>query len=63
MQRMSDSDLWRRCRNFVEEQSAGEWDDKTIADDADKLLEFVMLEVRSAIHSVTERLPEAQKTL
>ena len=60
---MSDSDLWRRCRDFVEEQSAGEWDDKTIADDADKLMEFVMREVRFAVGSITVELPEMQKTL
>lgn len=38
--------LWNRCRDFVEEQSAGEWDDKTIADDADKLMEFVLRETQ-----------------
>jgi len=35
------SGLWHRCRNFVDEQSCGEWDDKTIADDADLLMNFV----------------------
>lgn len=37
--------LWCRCRDFVEEQSCGEWDDKTIADDADKLMEFIYREI------------------
>ena len=32
--------LWYRCRDFVEKQSAGEWDDKTIANDADALLKM-----------------------
>lgn len=35
------SGLWYRCRDFVTEQSDGEWDDKTIANDADKLMDFV----------------------
>jgi hypothetical protein len=43
--------LWYRCRKFVEEQSAGEWDDKTIADDADKLMEFVVKEVKLVLES------------
>jgi hypothetical protein len=47
------STLWTRCRDFVEEQAAGEWDDKTIANDADELLKFVMVEtqtLRSALN-------------
>lgn len=36
--------LLGRCRDFVTEQSAGEWDDKTIANDADKLMAFVSIE-------------------
>lgn len=39
--------LWIRCRNFVEEQSTGEWDDKTIANDADQLMKFVMNETQA----------------
>lgn len=42
-------DLWYRCRDFVTEQSAGEWDDKTIADDADKLFEFVTAEIKASL--------------
>lgn len=37
--------LWYRCRDFITDQSAGEWDEKTIADDADKLFAFVTAEI------------------
>ena len=51
---MSDDGLWYRCRDFVEEQSAGEWDDKTIADDADKLMEFVRRETEQLRSALTQ---------
>ncbi len=40
--------LWYRCRDFVTEQSCGEWDAKTIAEDTDKLCKFVMQEMGKA---------------
>jgi hypothetical protein len=44
--------LWYRCRDFVTEQSAGEWSDKDIADDADRLFSFISDEIaRIAPHS------------
>ena len=49
--------LWYRCRDFVTEQSAGEWDDKTIADDADKLFAFVTAE--SAATKLLKALQDA----
>jgi hypothetical protein len=49
-----ETNLWIRCRNFVEEQAAGEWNDKTIADDADKLMEFVMRETQPMRAALTQ---------
>lgn len=37
--------LWYRCRDFVTEQSAGEWDDKAILEDTEKLERFVLAEL------------------
>lgn len=50
------SGLWYRCREFVTEQSAGEWDDKTIADDADKLMKFVTKETSSIRDALSDTL-------
>ena len=41
--------LWYRCRDFVTEQSQGEWSDKDIADDTDKLVVFVLGEVNRVL--------------
>jgi len=49
--------LLERCRAFVEQQSCGEWDDKTINDDAAKLHDFVLLEIARA--DLVEPLVEA----
>ena len=49
--------LWIRCRNFVEEQSAGEWDDKTIANDADQLMKFIMTETQALRGALPEGGP------
>lgn len=54
--------LLGRCRDFVTEQSAGEWDDKTIANDADKLMAFVSIEVARACNAHDELL-EALKRI
>lgn len=62
------SGLWYRCREFVTEQSAGEWDDKTIADDADKMMAFVnreradMLEALKAARDHTNAIQHSQET-
>jgi hypothetical protein len=59
------STLWTRCRDFVEEQAAGEWDDKTIANDADELLKFVMVEtqtLRSALNQFVAACETAPPT-
>jgi hypothetical protein len=40
--------LWLRCRAFIEDQAAGEWDIPTIVEDADKLYEFVSTELKNA---------------
>jgi hypothetical protein len=50
------SGLWYRCMAFVEEQSAGEWDQKTIVDDADKLMAFVTAEIRAADNAAQDQL-------
>jgi hypothetical protein len=57
--------LWHRCRDLVEEQAAGEWDDKTIADDADRLMKFVMAEtqtLRSALNQFVAACETAPPT-
>jgi hypothetical protein len=57
--------LWHRCRDFVEEQAAGEWDDKTIANDADELMKFVLAEVqpfRSALNQFVATCDTAMPT-
>jgi len=49
----------------VEEQAAGEWDDKTIANDADELLKFVMAEtqaLRSALNQFVAACETAPPT-
>jgi hypothetical protein len=59
------SALLTRCRDFVEEQAAGEWDDKTIANDADELLKFVMAETqtfRSALNQFVAACETAPPT-
>jgi hypothetical protein len=59
------SALWNRCRDFVEEQAAGEWDEKTIADDADELMKFVMKEtqvLRSALNQFVAACDTAPPT-
>lgn len=48
------STLWHRCHDFVEEQSSGEWDDKTIVEDADKLLQFVCREHAQLIKALAD---------
>lgn len=55
------SGLWYRCREFVTEQSAGEWDDKTIADDADKLFEFVMSEKKKTLAVLVRACKELEE--
>jgi hypothetical protein len=40
--------LWYRCRDFVTEQSAGEWSDKVIADDTDAMMKFILAEIERA---------------
>jgi len=50
-------DLLKRCREFVDEQSAGEWDDKTIDADAKRLAEFVRAEneaLREALQDMVD---------
>jgi hypothetical protein len=39
--------LWPRCRKFMEELAAGEWDDDLIAHDTEKLVVFVLTELES----------------
>jgi hypothetical protein len=46
--------LWYRCRDFVTEQSAGEWSDKVIADDTDAMMKFVLAEIELAKQAKTE---------
>lgn len=53
-------ELLARCRTFVDEQSCGEWDDKAIRDDAAKLVEFVLTEIRL---SAQQREPARVKEL
>jgi len=45
--------LWYRCRDFVTEQSAGEWSDKVIADDTDAMVKFVLAEIELAKAPIT----------
>ena len=40
--------LEERCREFVEEQSCGEWSEKDVAMDTKKLHEFVLREIAAA---------------
>ena len=42
------TELERRCREFVEEQSCGEWSDKDVEMDTKKLHEFVLREIAAA---------------
>lgn len=44
-QQISLPGIWDRCRDFVTEQSAGEWSEKDIADDTDKLFSFISDEI------------------
>jgi len=57
--------LLERCRAFVEQQSCGEWDDKTINDDAAKLHDFVLLEIARAdlVEPLVEALRESQRII
>ena len=48
------SELERRCREFVEEQSCGEWSDKDIEMDTRKLLAFVLEEIERAARAGSE---------
>ena len=50
--------LFARCHAFVQEQAAGEWDDKTIDADAEKLEAFVLAEV-----GATQAMREALQML
>lgn len=50
---MSGKEILLRCREFVREQSEGEWDDKTINADAQRMADMV-------IQIVAEALAEAR---
>ncbi|MDF0490034.1 hypothetical protein PX554_18010 [Sphingomonas sp. H39-1-10] len=38
---MSDTEIYLRCVEFVREQSEGEWDEKTIAKDAERMAAMI----------------------
>jgi hypothetical protein len=45
MENTTKSALWHRCHAFVEEQSCGEWGDKDVNEDTEKLYSFVLAEL------------------